>query len=64
MHDEAGASSRGKELAMRPAIMGIMIGISTALSLKNQKSLTTSVIRASLVSELMTIIIFGLIEIN
>ena len=53
-----------KESAMRPAIMGIMIGISTALSLKNQKSLTTSVIRASLVSELMTIIIFGLIEIN
>ena len=53
-----------KELAMRPAIMGIMIGISTALSLKNQKSLTTSVIRASLLSELMTIIIFGLIEIN
>ena len=53
-----------KELVMRPAIIGIMIGISTALSLKNQKSLTTSVIRASLVSELMTIIIFGLIEIN
>ena len=53
-----------KELTMRPAIIGTMIGISTALSLKNQKSLTTSVIRASLVSELMTIIIFGLIEIN
>jgi len=49
---------------MRPAIMGIMIGISTALSLKNQKSLTSSVIRASLMSELMTIIILGLIEIN
>jgi hypothetical protein len=53
-----------KELAMRPAIIGIMIGISTALSLKNQKSLTSSVVRASLASELMTIIIFGLIEIN
>ena len=49
---------------MRPAILGIMIGVSTALSLKNQKSLSASVIRASLVSELMTIIIFGLIEIN
>ena len=53
-----------KEFAMRPAILGIMIGVSTALSLKNQKSLSASVIRASLVSELMTIIIFGLIEIN
>ena len=53
-----------KELAMRPAILGIMIGVSTALSLKNQKSLTSSVISASLISELMTIIIFGLIEIN
>jgi hypothetical protein len=53
-----------KEITMRPAIIGIMIGISTALSLKNQKSLTSSVVRASLMSELMTIIIFGLIEIN
>jgi len=49
---------------MRPAIIGIMIGISTALSLKNQKSLSSSVVRASLASELMTIIIFGLIEIH
>jgi len=49
---------------MRPAIMGVMIGIITGLSLKNQKSITTSVVRASLVSELMTIIIFGLIEIH
>ena len=49
---------------MRPAIIGTMIGISIALSLKNQKSLNSSVIHASLVSELMTIIIFGLIEIN
>jgi len=49
---------------MRPAIMGIMIGVTTALSLKNQKSLTSSVVRASLMSELMTIIIFGLIDIN
>jgi hypothetical protein len=52
-----------KESEMRPAIIGIMIGISTALSLKNQKSLTSSVVRASLMSELMTIIILGLIEI-
>ena len=49
---------------MRPAIMGIMIGVTTALSLKNQKQLSYSVIRASLVSELMTIIILGLIEIT
>ena len=49
---------------MRAGIMGISIGVITAISLKNQKSLTSSVVRASLMSELMTIIIFGLIEIN
>ena len=49
---------------MRPAIMGMAIGVITAISLKNQKSLSSSVIRISLVSELMTIIILGLIEIT
>jgi len=53
-----------KELGMRIAIMGISTGIITALSLKNEKNLTLSVVRISLVNEIMIIIIFGLIEIN
>jgi len=49
---------------MRPAIIGVSMGIMTAISLKNEKTLTSSVIRISLTTEIMMIIIFGLIEIT
>jgi len=49
---------------MRPAIIGVSMGIMTAISLKNEKTLTSSVIRISLTTEIMMIIIFGLIEIS
>jgi len=49
---------------MRAAVMGVTMGIITAISLKNEKTLTSSVIRISLLTELMMILIFGLIEIT
>jgi len=49
---------------MRPAIIGVSMAIITAISLKNEKTLNSSVIRISLTTEIMMIIIFGLIEIN
>jgi len=49
---------------MRPAIIGVSMGIMTAISLKNEKTLTSSVIRISLTTEIMMILIFGLIEIT
>jgi len=48
---------------MQPAIMGIFIGVITAISLKNQKKITPPVIRTSLTTELMVIVILALIEI-
>jgi len=49
---------------MRPAVMGITMGIITAIGLKNEKTLTSSVIRISLTTEIMMILVFGLIEIS
>ena len=49
---------------MRAGLIGITIGISTAMALKNERTLTSQVVQLSLVSELLTIIIFGLIEIS
>jgi hypothetical protein len=49
---------------MRPAIIGIAIGIITAISLKNQTKISNSIVRISLTNELLTIIILGLIELR
>jgi len=49
---------------MRVGLSGIMMGISVALALRNEKKLTPQVIRLSLTTELMTILIFGLIELS
>jgi len=49
---------------MRPAIIGVTMGIMTAISLKNEKTINSSVIRISLTTEIMMIVIFGLMEIN
>lgn len=44
--------------------MGIMVGISAVMTLKNEHTLTSSVVTLSLVVELVTIVIFGLIEVS
>jgi putative effector of murein hydrolase len=49
---------------MRASVVGVLMGISVALTLKNEKQLTSSVIRASLTTEIMFIIILGLVEIH
>jgi len=49
---------------MRAGLSGIFIGLSMAIGLKNDKKLSSSVITISLASEIMTIIIFGLIDIS
>jgi len=49
---------------MRPAIIGVTVGIIMAIGLKNEKGVTSSVIRISLTTEILMILIFGLIEIT
>ncbi len=47
---------------MRVGIVGIMAGLTMAIALKNGDNLNSQVVRASLVTEILFIIIFGLIE--
>ena len=49
---------------MRAGIVGIMAGLTMATALKNGDDLTSQVVRASLVTEILFIIIFGLIELH
>jgi hypothetical protein len=49
---------------MRIGFIGITIGISTAMALRNEHALSSQVIRLSLLSEILTIVILGLIEIS
>ena len=49
---------------MRASVIGVLMGISVALTLKNEKELTTNVIRASLTTEILFIIIVGFIEVH
>jgi len=49
---------------MRAGLIGITIGISTAMALRNEHPLTSQVVKLSLVNEILTIIIFGLTEIS
>ena len=49
---------------MRAGFMGIAIGISTALALRNEYKLTSQIVTISLLTEILTIIIFGLVEIS
>jgi len=48
---------------MRTGIFAITIGISTAMTLRREKDLTSQVVTITLVTEILTIIISGLIEI-
>ena len=47
---------------MRAAIIGAMMGLTVAVGLKNEKRLTPQVVRASLTTEIVFIVIFGLVE--
>ncbi len=49
---------------MRAGFTGIFIGVSVAMSLRNEKKLTSQVISMSLMTEVLTIIILGLIDIS
>ena len=49
---------------MRAGFTGITIGISTAMALRNEYKLTSQVVTISLVTEIITIIIFGLVDIS
>ena len=49
---------------MRASIIGVLMGITVALTLKNEKNLTSSVVSASLSTEILFIVIFGLVEIH
>ena len=49
---------------MRAGFTGIAVGVSTAMALRNEYKLTSQIVTISLVSEILTIIIFGLIEIS
>ena len=49
---------------MRIAFFSIAIGISTALGLKNGENPTSQVVSIALVSELLSIVILGLIELS
>jgi len=48
---------------MRVGFLGIIAGLSTAISLKKEGSLTSSVVTLSLATELLVILIFGCIEV-
>jgi len=47
---------------MRTGLLGIIVGISTAVSFENEYKLQSSVITLSLLSEIVFIVISGLIE--
>ncbi len=49
---------------MRVGILGILMGITVAMALKNDKYLSMRTVRLSLTTELMVILIFGIIEIR
>ena len=49
---------------MRVGIIGIMAGLTMATALKNGDNLSSQVVRASLATEILFIIIFGLIELH
>jgi hypothetical protein len=49
---------------MRAGFTGIAVGISTAIALRNEYKLTSQIVTISLLSEILTIIIFGLVEIS
>ena len=49
---------------MRVGIVGIMAGLTMATALKNGDDLTSQVVRASLATEILFIVIFGLIELH
>jgi len=53
-----------KEYAMRAGLTGILMGVSVAISLRNEKRLTSQVITLSLLTELLTIVILGVIDIS
>ena len=49
---------------MRAGIVGIMAGLTMAMALKRGDNLSSQVVRASLATEILFIIIFGLIELH
>ncbi len=49
---------------MRAGLTGILMGVSVAISLRNEKRLTSQVITLSLLTELLTIVILGVIDIS
>jgi len=49
---------------MRSGLFGIVVGLSIAVGLKNERSLSSTIVSISLLSEIMTIVIFGLIDIS
>ncbi len=49
---------------MRAGIVGIMAGLTMATAIKNGDDLSSQVVRASLATEILFIIIFGLIEVH
>ncbi len=49
---------------MRAAIIGVMAGLTMAMALKNGDKLSSNVVRASLATEILFIVIFGLIELH
>ena len=53
-----------KEFIMRAGFIGIAMGVSTAMALRNEYKLTSQVVSISLLTEIITIIIFGLVEIS
>ncbi len=53
-----------KGFVMRAGFVGIAMGVSTAMALRNEYKLTSQVVTISLVTEIITIIIFGLVDIS
>jgi len=48
---------------MRTALLAIGVGISTAITLQREKELSAQIVMVTLVTEVLTIVISGLIEI-
>jgi len=49
---------------MRIAFFSITVGISVAMGLKNGENLSSQVVGIALLSEMMSIVIFGLLELS
>ncbi len=49
---------------MRAGIVGVMAGLTMAMALKRGDKLSSQVVRASLATEILFIVIFGLIELH